>query len=646
VLYSGEPYTIVGVLPAGFDYYGTTNANNDFFVSLGRQADRPYLQKRDSRPGLSVIGRMKPGVTLAQATTDLARIASSLASEYPSTNANVGVALRSLLDDYVGDVRRTLWVLLISALFVLTIACANVANLLLVRSGARMREIAMRLALGAGRWRIVRQILVESLLLAVAGGALGIVLGWWGSTALASIASRTLPRVGDVALDWRVVAFTLGTTGLAGLCFGLLPAWQTTRIDVQPVLKDGVRSIAPAGHRLRDALVIAEIALSLALLVGATLLLRSFSRLVQVDPGYDASEVLTLRLRLSDAQYQDGARIATTLHEMLARIQALPGVERACLTTGVPFGRTFPDQFEIDGRPALAAQGPLAWTQWVTPAYFETLRIGLIAGRVFTDADTEQAHLVALIDEEFARVQFPGHQFADVIGQRVRFSQTDNRWRTIVGVVRHVRHNALDEPLHVQAYGPYAQLAPAWKAEIGRAMDVAVRSAVDATALVSSIRAEVRAVDPEVPLSHVRTLDEATSRSIAPRVLNLWLLGGFSVTALLLCLVGIYGLMSYAVTSRMREIGVRLALGASPSAVQRMVLRRGGRLAVTGALVGLGLAAIVGRSLDEMVYSVTTHDPLTFIAVTVLLISVTVAGSYVPARRAMRVDPLVTLRHE
>lgn len=647
VNYNGEQYTIVGVLAAGFDYYGGANANNDIFVALGRQADRPYMQKRDSHPGLAAIARMKPNVTLAQATSDLARIAASLAAEYPSTNANVGVAVRSLLDDYVGDVRQTVWMLLAAALFVLTIACANVANLLLARSGARVREVAMRLALGAGRWRVLRQLLTENLVLAAAGGALGIVLGWWGSHALASIASRTLPRIDGVALNWRVVAFTLASTGLAGLFFGLLPAWQTTHIDVQPALKDGGRSIGPTGHRLRDTLVIAEIALSLALLVGATLLLRSFTRLTHVDPGYDPRGVLTLRLRLPDAQYQDRTRVATTLREALARIEALPGVDTACLTTGVPFGRTFPDQFQIDGRPALASQeAPLAWTQWVTPAYFDTLRIGLIAGRTFTDADKEEAALVALIDEEFARVQFPGSYPASLIGQRIRFPQTDGRWRTIVGVVRHVRHNALDEPAHVQAYGPYEQLAPAWKAEIGRAIDVAVRSAVDAGALLSSIKAQVHTVDPEVPLSHVRTLTEARSLSIAPRVLNLWLVGGFSVAALLLCLVGVYGVMSYAVASRMREIGVRLALGAPPRSVLIDVLTRGIRLAMAGALIGSALAVIVGRSLDGMLYSVTPRDPLSFAVVTALLITVAATGAYVPARRAMHADPLATLRHE
>jgi len=647
VLYNGEPYTIVGVLPATFDFYGTTNANNDIFLPIARQANLPYMQKRDSHPGLAVVGRMKPDVTMARATADLSRIAAELAASYPSTNAQVGVSVRSLLEDYVGDVRQMLWVLLASAMLVLTIACANIANLLLARSGARAREVAMRLALGAGRWRIIRQLLTENLLLALAGGSLGVVLGRWGTTGLSRVASRTLPRMDETVLDWRVLGFTVGATVLSGLFFGLLPAWQTARVDLQPALKDGGRAASSGGNRLRDALVVAEIALSLALLVGAGLLLRSFTRLGHVDPGYDARGVLTMRLRLPDAQYRNASKTAATLDDILTRIAALPGVEAATMTTGVPFGRTFPDHFAIAGQPAPPVQqAPLAWTQWVTPGYFDTLRIGLIAGRSFTAADSENSALVAVVDEEFARLHFPGRGPAGAIGERLMFPQTDDRWRTIVGIVRHVRHNALDEPARPEAYGPYDQLASGWKAEIGRAMDVAVRSAVDPAALVAAIKTQVRAVDPGVPLSHVRTLTEATSLWIAPRVLNLSLVGGFSATALLLCLVGIYGLMSYSVSERTREIGVRLALGATPRSVLALLLARGLRLALAGAAVGIFMAALMGRSLEAMLYSVSRRDPATFAAVTVLLIAVALVGSYFPARRAMRVDPLLALRHE
>jgi len=331
----------------------------------------------------------------------------------------------------------------------------------------------------------------------------------------------------------------------------------------------------------------------------------------------------------------------------LTRIAALPGVEAATLTTGVPFGRTFPDRFAIAGQPAPPAQqAPLAWTQWVTAGYFDTMRIGLVAGRTFTAADAESSALVAVVDEEFARLHFPGRGAAGVIGERLMFPETDERSRTIVGIVRQVRHNALDERARPEAYGPYEQLAPAWKAEIGRAMDVAVRSAVDPSALVESIKMQVHAVDPGVPLSHVRTLDAATSLWMAPRVLNLSLVGGFSAAALLLCLVGTYGLMSYSVAERTREIGVRLALGATPRSVLALLLFRGLRLALAGAALGIFMAAIMVRSLEAMLYSVSRRDPTTFAAVTVLLVAVTLVGSYFPARRAMRVDPLLALRHE
>jgi predicted permease len=633
--------------PAGFDFYGTANPNNDIFTAIGRQADLAYMQARDSRPGLVVVGRMRAGMPRARAAADLAGVAAQLAVEHPSTNANVGVALASLLDDYIGDARQTLWMLLTAALIVLAIACANIANLLLSRSSPRTREIAMRVALGAGRGRIVRQLLTEHLILALFGGALGVLAGWWGTAALTALAAPTLPRLESVALDWRVAGFTLLLTGAAGLFFGLVPAWQAARVDVQPALKSGGRGAAARGHSLRDALVVVEIALSVSILVGGGLLFRSFTRLVHVDPGYDARGVQTLRLRLPDAEYRDGRKVAATLHAILDRVAALPGVDRVCLTTGVPFGRTFPDPFFVDGHATPRLQdAPLAWTQWVTPGYFDTLRIPLVTGRTLTPADGERDALVAVVDEELARRQFPGQPAAAALGARVRFPRTDDRWRTIVGVVRHVRHNALNEPPHPQVYGPYDQLEPGWRAEIGRAIDLAVRSDGEPSALVEAIRAQVRAVDRGVPLSHVRTLADATSASIAPRVLDLSLAGGFSFAALLLCLVGVYGVMSGAVTARTREIGVRRALGAAPASVLARVLTRGVRLALVGTTIGLLLSIAVARALQAMLYGVTPRDPLTFAAVAALLLAVAAAGSYLPARRAMRVDPLVALRQE
>jgi predicted permease len=590
---------------------------------------------------------MRTGATPRQAGADLARLAADLARAYPATNADETITVRSLLDAYVGDTRLTLSVLLGSAALVLVIACANITNLLLARAGARKGEIAMRLALGAGPGRILRQLLTESLLLAVLGGASGALVGWLMTSALAPLASRALPRIAGIAPDWRILAFAVAATALAGLVFGSAPAWQTARVDMQPALKRGARSVAGNGHLLRDVFLVAEIALSLALLVGAALLLRSYAHVVRVDPGYDSHDVLTMRLRLPDAAYRDREKIATTLRQMLARIAALPGVDSAALTTGVPMGRSFPDRFAIaGGAEPDVRRAPIALMLWVTPDYFRTLGIRLIAGRAFNTADNERAALVAIVDEDFARQSFPGRPAASVIGERVKFYDSDPRWRDIVGVVGHVRPGLLEDPGGAAAYGPYEQLEPAWRAEIGRAMDVAVRSDVAADALVAGIKQQLRTVDPDVPISHVRTLDETLSLSIAPRRFNLSLVCGFAAVALLLCLVGVYGVVSYSVNERTREIGLRLALGAAPSQVRAMILRRACGLAAAGTLVGAMGAFAVSRVMRGLLYAVTPGDPAAFTGVVVTLVVVVLAASYLPARRAMRVDPLIALRDD
>jgi putative ABC transport system permease protein len=646
-LYNGEPYTIVGVLPADFDFYGRANANNGFFVPLGRLADEHYMVDRSSHPSLTVLGRLRRGTTIRQAAGDLAAIAAALAKSYPATNADETVAVRSLLEDYVGDTRLTLWVLLGSALLVLTVACANVANLLLARAEGRTREIAMRLALGAGRWRILRQLLTESLLLAAIGGSAGALLGWAATVMLTPLAARALPRMADVAADWRIFAFGFAATALAGIAFGCVPAWQTARVDVQPALRRGGRSATGIGRVTRDAFLVTEIALSLALLAGAGLLLRSYARLVRVDTGYEPRNVLTLRLRFPDAAYRDQRKIAATLRQMLSAIAAAPGVESAALTTGVPMGRVFPDRFAIAGRPDPGAQrAPLALSLWVTSDYFRTLSVRVIAGRVFTPADDDRAPLVAIVDEQFAREQFPDKEPAAVVGERVRFYDTDPRWREIVGVVVHVTPGALQEHGGPEAYGPYEQLEPGWRAEIGRAMDVAVKSPVAPEALVAEIKRRLRAIDPDVPISHVRTLEEAVALSIAPRRFNLALVCGFAAVSLLLCLVGVYGVTSYAVNERTREIGVRLALGAAPRQVSAMVLGRAVRLASLGAAIGTAAAFVVSRVLGGLLYAVTPGDPATFISVAAMVMTVAMIASYLPARRAMRTDPLVALRDD
>ena len=646
-IYNGDPYRIVGVLAADFDFYGGATANNDFFLPLGPMTDQPFMHDRTSHPGLAVLGRMRQRITIRQASADLGAVAAALQQRYPVTNANETVTVRSLLDDYVGDARLALWVLLGSAILVLTIACANIANLLLARAGARTREIGMRLALGAGRSRILRQLLTESLLLAGIGGAAGGLVAWGATASLAPLAARALPRTADIAPDWRILAFAIAVTTVAGIVFGSVPAWQTARVDVQPALRNGTRTSTGDGHRLRDGFLVAEIALSLALVAGAGLLLRSYARLLDVDAGYDARGVLTLRLRFPDAAYRDRAKIASTLRQIRSRVAGLPGVERAALTTGVPMGRSFPDRFAIAGRPEPdPRRAPGALILWVTPGYFRALGIHLVAGRDFADTDDDRGALVAVVDEAFARQQFPGRDPSAAIGERVKFYDSDPRWRQIVGVVDHVRPGPLEEPGGAEAYGPYDQLEPGWRAEIGRAMDMAIRSRVAPEALVTAIKHQLRAVDPDVPISNVRTLDETVARSIAPRRFNLSLICGFAGVALLLCLVGVYGVMSYAVNERTREIGVRLALGAAPRQVRGLVLGRAARLAALGAVLGTIGAVALARLMSGLLYAIPAGDPTTFAAGVGLVMLVALVASVLPARRATRMDPLVALRDE
>jgi len=645
VRYNGEPYTIVGVLPPDFDFYGTGNVNNDVFVPIGLLSAAPYMQKRENHL-VSVIGRVKPGVTVAEATNELTAIADALATEHASTNAGVGVVVRSLLDDYVGNVRLAMWVLLVAATFVLAIACANVANVLLGRGAARAREMATRVALGAGRGRLVRQLVTESLLLAGIGGVVGLGGGLWATTMLSTAAAQSLPRLSDAAFNWRIATFAVLVTAVAGLAFGAASAWHTIRANNRGPIVGGSRTVVSVG-RIRDVLVVFEVALSLALVIAAGLLLRSFANLTQLDRGYDGRDVLTFRLRLPDADYPNVEKVSATLAAAIGRIKSVAGVEHACLTTGVPFGRAGTDAFEIAGRPCtLPLHLPIALTQWVSPEYFDTLRIRLIAGRTFGHQDDERGALVAVVDQDFVNAQFGGRSPASVLGEHVRFPTTDDRWRRIVGVVQHLRHGALDEDARAEVYAPFDQLPTLLKTEFGRAIDVAVRARVPPRTLVENIKAQIRAIDPDVPLSLVRTLDEATAASMAPRRLNILLVGVFAGAALVLCIVGIYGVVSYSVTERTRELAVRLAVGAAPNTVLRMVLRRGLGLAVIGAALGIALALAVGQLIDTLLVSVAPTDLVTLCGGTLLVLAVAACASFVPARRAMRLDPILALREQ
>ena len=644
--YNGESHTIVGVLPATFDFYGRTNANNDIFTPLGHYRAESYMQTRDSHP-VSVLGRMKRGVTPDRTRVELATIAASLEREHPATNRGVGVTVTPLLEDYVGDMRLTLAVLLGASWLLLTIACVNVANLLLARASTRRQEMAVRLALGARRGRVVRQLLTESLVLSSMGGALGLLLAWLAAGWLARLAPVALPRMEEIALDWRVVLFGAATTTLTGLAFGIAPALQTSGVDLQHVMRTSGRAVTGAGKRLREGLVVGQIALCVALLIATGLLVRSFQRLSATDPGYDPANVVSMRLRLPDARYSTREQVLPVLDTLAKRIAAMPGVESVCLTSGVPLGRRT-DQAIVPPRQPEERRdrAPLALTQWVSPGCHQTFGILLLAGRPFTNADRAAAAPVAIVDDEFVRRYLPGREPAGAVGERVRLIADGEPPRDIIGVVRHIRHSGLDEEARAEIYVPFEQARPSWQIQIGRAMDIAVRSATPADTMVAAIRAAIREFDPELPLSHVTTLEAALEESLSPRLFNVVLLSVFGGAAVLLCVVGVYGVVSYSVAQRTREIGVRMTLGAQPGEVIRLVMGRGMRMVLGGVAAGAIMALLLARVLEGLLYGVRPRDPLTYVTVAVALTIVAAAASYLPARRAASLELTSALRQE
>jgi putative ABC transport system permease protein len=638
--YNAESHTVIGIAPKDFDYYGRSNLNNDIFLPLGHLAGQPYMQQRDSHP-LLAVGRMKRGVTIDTAHADLAAIQAALEAEHPATNKGVGVRTQSLLNDYVGDVRLALSVLMGASCLLLTIACVNVANLLLARASTRRQEIAVRLAVGAGRGRIVRQLLTESLLLAAIGGAAGLGLAWAATGWIVRLAPVALPRVEETTLDWRIAAFAAAVTIVTGLAFGIAPAVQTADVQLQQLMRAGGRGIAGIGSRLRAALVAAEIALCVALLIGTGLLLRSFDQLRRLDPGFQPERVVTMRLRLPDARYRDRQHVLAVLENVLARVSALPGVESAALTTGVPLGRSSLTRFTLPGlEPSTPDRAPLAVTQSVSEAYHRTFGVALRAGRYFTAADRAGSADVAIVDTQFARTYFPGTDPSGAIGRRVNLA---GRWREIVGVVSHVNHR-LEEPPSVQIYVPFAQAEPGWQLEVGRAMDIAVKSATAPDTIVAAVRKEMQAIDREAPLSHITTMTGAVSRAMAPRVFNLVLLALFAGSALLLCVVGIYGVISYSVAQRTSEIGMRMTLGAQRSDVLTLVLTEGLRMAAAGVAAGVFGALLLGRLVEGLLFGVRPADPVTYAAVVLILIVVAALASFIPARRATTMDLVSAVR--
>lgn len=626
-----QPRTVVGILPAGIKY----PLEGDIWLPV--QFEPGEMQERSSRY-LHGLARLAPGVTPAQAQSELDTIAQRLAQLYPESDKNFGATAVPLLENVVGDIRPTLFYLLGAVGFVWLIACANIANLMLSRAASREREMAVRAALGAARARLAAQLLTESTLVALVGGAAGFALGRWCLAALVILRPANLPRLDEVSFDARVFAFAAAISALAGLLFGLAPALRASRPDWGLSLKAGAQTTAVAYTRMRAALVVAQISLSLVLLAGAGLMLRTMWTLLSTPPGFDPKNVLVADIFLSPLKYADDSKRAAFLDAVLERLRALPGVESAGSTTNLPLaGGSMVFAFVMDGQPQGHGQTASANFRAVSPRYHSLMRIPLRRGRYLDDRDRPGSSDVAVINEAMARQFWPGE---DPIGRRIRIArQGEPAWREIVGIVGNIRHGGLHQEPSPEMYVPYTQQA--W-----RFLRLAVRTTGDPAALAPALRKSVWAVDRDQPVSRVRTMDDVVAASMGETRFYSLLLGIFAMLALGLASVGIYGVMSYAVAARTREIGIRLALGAQRQSIFRLVLARGARLTALGIVLGLTGALAATRGIEKLLYGVQPTDALTFASVATVLAVVALLACWLPARRATRVDPAITLRYE
>jgi len=634
-------YQIIGILPHDFQF----EAPVDLWIPL--TTTDPGLQVRNSH-FLRVIGRLRPGATAASVAADLNAVAKYESDNFPDMfppTAGFGFRARPYLEDIVGDVRLPLYVLFGAVGFVLLIACGNVANLLLAKAAPRQREIAIRTALGARGIHLLRQLLAESLVLAFVAGGLGILLAAWGTAALVALSPDSLPRAREIGFDWRVLAFTGAIAIATGIVFGLVPAIWSSRSNLVGALKEGSRG-ATAGHgRLRKALVVAEVALSLMLLVGAGLMLRSFSRLRDVNPGFRTDHALTLRISLPvpDGQISaaDEDRFVNFFDRALARLRELPGVTAAGATNMIPLDGNGTDRLiDVEGYvPRDAADKPDAQNRQATPGWFAAMGIPLMRGRIIEPTDDGRSARVVVVNETFAKQFFPD---GEAIGKRIRLGKLTNEfpWATIVGIVGDVRGFALDEPPLPTMYWPVAQIRAT------PALAIVVRTQGDPAALSSAVRGALAEIDSTQPIYDMQTLDQLVAKSLGQRRFTLTLMLLFGVIALVLSAVGIYGVMAFAVSQRTQEIGIRMALGASALDVLKLVLRNGMFLAVIGAVIGLAGAFAITRFMSSLLFGVSPTDVVTFGLVTAGLLLVALVACYLPARRATKVDPLIALRYE
>ena len=636
-------YTVIGVMPRGFRF-PLDQSKTDFWVPLDPQS---ATNQERGASYLNVTARLKPGVSIEQAQTEMTTIASRLEQEYRDKNAGRGVNLVPLHEALIGEVRRALLVLLAAVGFVLLIACANVANLQLARAASRGREMAIRTALGAGRGRIVRQLLTESLMIAAAGGAVGLLLAAWGVDLLVAAMPEDIPRAGGIGLDARVLGFTAAVTLLTGLAFGLAPALQssstgsTGKADLTGSLKEGGRGASEGArrNRTRSLLVVTEVALSLVLLAGAGLLLKSFRHLLDVHPGFNPNGVLTASVALPNGKYAEDARQAAFFQQTLSRVAALPGVAAAGVVDPMPLGGSMAmNILSVEGRPPLKAGERLATNSRVISAdYLKAMGIPLLRGRTLSERDHADAPKVMLINESFARRFLPNE---DPIGQRIRLTIAPNFVAEVVGVVGDVKHRSLDREAGPEAYASYLQVPTP-------IMSLIVRAASgDPLNLAVSVRQAVQQVDKDQPLYDVKPMTAWLNESVARQRFNLLLLAVFAAVALLLAAIGIYGVINYSVTQRTHEIGIRVALGAQRRDVLKLIVGQGLALTLAGVACGVAGAFALTRLMAGLLFGVTATDPLTFAGVAALLVIVAFVACWIPARRATKVDPIIALRCE
>lgn len=643
-------YTIIGVIPSDFNLRVNIFRQADVYVPLG-QWDSPVLQNRAAALGLHGIGRLKPGVTIEQAQADLDRVMRNLAAAYPATNKDNGAKVIPLKERMVGNLRPTLLMLLGAVGFVLLIACVNVSNLLLARSTVRTREFAVRAALGASRWRLLRQSLTESMLLAMVGCGLGLLIAQWGTRAALGLLPTTLPRAEEVGMDWRVLLFTVSISLLTGLLSGLVPALKTSHWRLSETLKEGGRGVSSGRARAQAVFVVVEMALALILLIGAGLMIRSMSALWKIDPGFQQDNVLTFNLNLPPSMRSaspEATRVA--LRELSDEINSIPGVQAASFSMG-----TFPILDEDDlffwladqPKPASQSQMNMALVSRVEPGYLTTMGISLKRGRFFERQDDERSQPVAVIDETFASKYFPNQ---DPIGKRIRLDYEDLPPLQIVGVVGHVKSWGLDrdeyQSLQSQLYIPFRALSDREVRGAATVVRVAVRAEELTPALFDSIRSVVRSRNSQNVINRPQTMNEVIAGSLAARKFSMTLLNIFAMVALLLASVGLYGVISYLVGQRTHEFGIRLALGAQPKDLFRLVLGQGIKMALGGVALGLIAALLLTRLMVKMLYGVSATDPATFMIIALLLTAVALVASLIPARRAMKVDPLTALHYE